>query len=84
LRQLLRLTHWITRSVSGRGRPEWVGLSRNEYRRDEFARILHENGMEVSRTLCFGGPLPRRMQRLRFVGPLWMFVGRKRATKGTP
>jgi 2-polyprenyl-3-methyl-5-hydroxy-6-metoxy-1,4-benzoquinol methylase len=82
LRFLLRLTHRVTRSLTGRGRPAWIGLSRNEYRRDEFARILHDQGMDVAQTICFGGPLPRMLQRLSFVGPLWMFVAHRRAGQG--
>ena len=59
---------------------EWVAYlrySKNQYSRSEFERMLMDRGLRLDRTVLFGGPLPRWVQRTQAVRTLLMFSARK-------
>lgn len=59
---------------------DWVpylSYSKNQYSHPEFERMLKTHDFCLERTLSFGGPLPRWLQRTYACGPLLMFAARK-------
>jgi len=61
----------------GRSWFEFLDYSRNQYSTDEFEQELGGHGFCTERIVSFGGPLPQWVQRLRYWGPLLMFVARR-------
>lgn len=84
LRKTLLLTYRVSKAFTGNGWPNYLALSRNEYRPKEFAAMLERHGLQIKRTSFFGGPFPTWIQDLRFVGSLFMCVAEKPATTQTP
>lgn len=76
-RTSLLFLHRISRLLGQKPLLEYLRYSINSYHRDEFSAILQAHGLEVMRVVPFGGPMPRALQRLRFLGPLNMYVARK-------
>lgn len=76
-RSSLLLMHRLSRLLSEKPWLEYLKYSINSYNREEFSAILRAHGLEVMRIVPFGGPMPRLLQRLRFLGPLNMYVARK-------
>jgi 2-polyprenyl-6-hydroxyphenyl methylase/3-demethylubiquinone-9 3-methyltransferase len=74
LRGACRFSHWLTR----RGWPAYMRFSRHAYRRDEFAALMDKHGLQVDKVISFGGPLPGFLQRCQRVGPLNMYMARRR------
>lgn len=81
VRGALRFAFYLTHLTRGRGWPGYLRFSKNSYTRRDFSTVLSSHDFELLTITSFGGPLPRWLQRMRFVGPLNMYVVRKRSAK---
>jgi len=65
----------------GRSWVKFLEYSHNQYQVLEFSELLIRAGFSVHGALAFGGPLPRGIQRRRWVGPLLMFLAEKNVNR---
>jgi 2-polyprenyl-6-hydroxyphenyl methylase/3-demethylubiquinone-9 3-methyltransferase len=77
IRKALRTAHDLSR-LTGRAWLPYLEHSHHEYSVAEFAQHLGTHGFRAEKSVVFGTPLPRWMQRSSFLGSLIMVLASRR------
>jgi SAM-dependent methyltransferase len=70
LRRLQKIAHWSTGHCGLAPWPRYIGLSKHEYSRQEFARVLRAGAFEPQAWRYYGPGLPGALSDTRYGGTL--------------
>ena len=74
IRRLQKAAHWTTTRCGLAPWPGYIGLSRHEYTRQEFSRVLGASGFAVLAWRYFGPGMPSVLSDTRYAGTLLLLV----------